>query len=92
MVYPSMCFGLTMAALIPFFVVCGFWFAMDFGNTSSGVDRESDIGVRHSISDEDILLKALTFGAGQGLPWAVGGLALGAVALIYYRKREQKQA
>jgi len=78
----------SVFALVPFIVVGGFWFAMDF--TSPDVARLK-IGNQQPGSDQERLINSLAFGAQQGLPWAAGGLVFGSIVLAYYRRQEEKR-
>jgi hypothetical protein len=77
------------ATLIPFLAVAGFWFVLDFTDTSQGVERERDIGIHHTITDREMVLKALKVGASQGAIYAVIGFVAGAIGVIGYNRSKK---
>jgi hypothetical protein len=82
----------ALFALIPFFVVGGFWSFMDFRTNSEIIEREHAIGIDHPRPpDQERFLSSVRLGAEQGLPWALGGLLIGGIALAYQRRQEEKR-
>lgn len=77
------------ATLIPFLVVACFWFVLDFADTSQGVERERDIGIHHTITDQEMVLKALNLGIRQGAIYAVIGFIAGTIGVIGYNRSKK---
>jgi hypothetical protein len=77
------------ATVLPFLAVAGFWFVLDFTDTSQGVERERDIGIHHTITDGEMVLKALNVGARQGAIYAAIGFVAGTIGVIGYNRSKK---
>lgn len=82
----------TLAAtLIPFLAVAGFWFVLDFTDTSQGIERERDIGIQHTVPDQEMVLKALRNGVQQGAIYAMMGFFVGTIWVIGYNRSRKSR-
>lgn len=83
--------GLCVAAatLVPFLAVAGFWFVLAFIDTSQGVERERDIGIQHTVTDQEMILKTLRAGAKEGAIYAVIGFIAGTISVVMYNRSKK---
>ncbi len=77
---------LGLSFVLPFFLIACIWTVIDYCDISSGLEHEREIGVRHSITEQEILLGSLKKSLILAIPSGLIGLVVG----IVYLKQNEK--
>jgi hypothetical protein len=83
---------IAIFTLTPFLVSSGFWFVLDYADTSQGIERERETGINHTMTNEQMLLKAIQVAAKQSWQYAVIGFAAGSIGLLGYRRSQKRKS
>lgn len=78
--------NLVLSFALPFLVIAGVSTAIDYCDISDGIERERDIGIKHTVTDQQILLNSFKKSLLLAFPAGLIGLVVGAVC---FRKTEQ---
>ena len=79
--------NLTLSFILPFLAVTFIWTVIDYCDISDGLEDERDIGVKHTITEQEIMVTSLKKSLLFAFPAGLIGLAVGSCRF----KKKEKQ-
>jgi hypothetical protein len=81
--------NLTLSFVLPVFAVACICTMIDYCRVSDGLEHERDVGVKHSITEQEILFNSLKKSLLLAVPAGLIGLA---VCSLCFKKNEKQDA
>jgi hypothetical protein len=79
--------NLTLSFILPFLAVTFIWTVIDYCDISDGLEDERDIGVKRTITEQEIMVTSLKKSLLFAFPAGLIGLAVGSCRF----KKKEKQ-